>query len=39
MGGLADEVEERYDYALTLPLDIEITQGPNWMEQVELDID
>ena len=39
MGGLAEEVKDRYDYDLTLPLDIEITQGPNWMEQVELDID
>jgi DNA polymerase-1 len=39
MGGLAEEVKERYDYELSLPLDIEITQGPNWMEQVELDID
>lgn len=39
MGGLAEEAKERYDYELQLPLDIEITQGPNWMEQVELVID
>jgi len=39
MGGLAEEVKERYDYDLLLPLDIEITQGPNWMEQVELELD
>ena len=39
MGGLAGEVSKRYDYDLLLPLDIEITQGPNWMEQVELIID
>lgn len=39
MGGLAGEAKERYDYDLLLPLDIEITQGPNWMEQVELELD
>tara|TARA_R110001592_G_scaffold219817_1_gene474344 strand:- start:1443 stop:2147 length:705 start_codon:yes stop_codon:yes gene_type:complete len=39
MGGLAEDVKERYKYDLLLPLDIEITQGENWMNQVELDID
>ena len=39
MGGLAGEVKQRYDYDLLLPLDIEITQGPNWMDQIEINID
>lgn len=39
MGGLAEEVLERYGYELLLPLDIEITQGANWMDQVEIEFD
>ena len=39
MGGLASEVKERYDYDLILPLDIEITQGVNWMSQDEINLD
>ena len=36
MAELPSEVKERFDYDLVLPLDIEITQGANWMDQIEL---
>ena len=39
MRELPEEVRERFDYNLLLPLDIEINQGPNWMEQIEIAID
>jgi DNA polymerase I-like protein with 3'-5' exonuclease and polymerase domains len=32
MSGVAQEVKERFDYELVLPLDIEMEAGPNWME-------
>ena len=39
MQELPDEVKERFDYDLLLPLDIEANIGPNWMEQNEIAID
>ena len=39
MQELPEEVEERFGYKMLLPLDIEINQGPNWMEQIEIPID
>jgi hypothetical protein len=36
MGELPEEVKDRFDYDLLLPLDIEINLGPNWMEQNEI---
>ena len=36
MGELPEEVKERFNYELLLPLDIEINLGPNWMEQDEI---
>ena len=39
MQELPDEVKERFNYDLLLPLDIEANIGPNWMEQNEIAID
>lgn len=33
MVGVADEAQERWGYNFVLPLDIEISAGPNWLEQ------
>ena len=37
MVGVVDEVAERWNYTFTLPLEIEISEGKNWLDQVELD--
>lgn len=34
---VTEEVEQRWDYPFVVPLDIEISEGKNWLEQVELD--
>ena len=39
MAEMQEEVLERFNYALLLPLDIEVSIGPNWMEQNEISID
>jgi DNA polymerase I-like protein with 3'-5' exonuclease and polymerase domains len=39
MAEMQEEVLERFNYALLLPLDIEVNIGPNWMEQIEISID
>ena len=36
MMGVAEEVKSRFGYDMALPLDIEISFGPNWMELEEL---
>ena len=33
------EVKERFDYDLTIPLDIEMAVGKNWMEIIETPLD
>jgi len=35
MTGVGEEAEERFGYKLVVPLDIEISGGPNWLEQQE----
>ncbi len=37
MVGVVDEATERWNYTFTLPLEIEISEGKNWLDQVELD--
>jgi len=37
MVGVVDEVAERWNYTFLLPLEIEISEGKNWLDQVELD--
>ena len=39
MTGVTDELEGRFGYRCVLPLDIEGSYGPNWMEQTELGVD
>ena len=39
MRGVNEEVKERFDYDLVLPLDIEIEAGPNWMETTLISVD
>jgi DNA polymerase-1 len=39
MTGVKDELKERFNYDMVLPLDIEISAGPNWMEMQELALD
>lgn len=39
MREMPSEVKQRFDYELLLPLDIEATAGPNWMEQDDITID
>lgn len=39
MREMPSEVKQRFDYELLLPLDIEATTGPNWMEQDDIPID
>jgi DNA polymerase-1 len=34
-----EEAKERWDFELTLPLDIEIEAGPSWMELDEINLD
>jgi len=37
MTEVVDEITERWNYTFTLPLEIEISEGKNWLDQVELD--
>lgn len=37
MKGVTEEAEERWGYSFALPLDIEISGGPNWLDQKEFD--
>ena len=37
MVGAIGEAEQRWDYTFALPLEIEITGGKNWLDQVEFD--
>jgi DNA polymerase I-like protein with 3'-5' exonuclease and polymerase domains len=39
MTGVTDEMKDRFNYEAVLPLDIEGSVGPNWMEQTELSVD
>lgn len=39
MMGVVGEAKERWQYEFSLPLDIEISKGRNWMEQEEIDLD
>jgi len=39
MTGVAEEVKDRFGYDMALPLAIEISAGPNWMELEELPLD
>lgn len=39
MMGVAEEVKSRFGYDMALPLDIEISVGPNWMELEELPLE
>lgn len=36
MVGVSDEANARWGYSFALPLDIEISAGPNWLDQTEL---
>lgn len=38
MKGVDQELKERFDYETVLPLDIEYSVGPNWMELRELSV-
>jgi hypothetical protein len=39
MQGVDDEAYQRWGYKFVLPLDVEISAGPNWLEQTELSVD
>ena len=39
MSEVNEEMEKRFNYKMILPMDIEMTAGPNWMEQTEIEID
>jgi DNA polymerase I len=39
MSGVSEEVESRFGYSMVLPLAIEISKGPNWMELKEIPLD
>ena len=39
MTGVTDEMKDRFNYEAVLPLDIEGSIGPNWMDQHELSVD
>ena len=39
MREMADEIKKRFNYNMIMPLDIEMTSGKNWMEQVDINID
>lgn len=39
MTGVTEEMKTRFNYEAVLPLDIEGSYGPNWMEQSELSVD
>lgn len=32
MGGVAKEIERRFNYVMTVPLGVELAMGPNWMD-------
>lgn len=36
MTGVPEEMQKRFNYTAVLPLNIEISSGPNWMEQTEI---
>lgn len=36
MSKMEAEIEQRFDYKLVLPLDVEMTVGKNWLEQKEI---
>ena len=38
MRDVGEEIKDRWDYELSVPLDIEISNGPNWNEQTELQL-
>ena len=39
MANVGEELTQRFDYTPVLPLDIEISVGPNWLEQEEIELD
>ena len=39
MQGVDDEAYQRWGYKFVLPLDVEVSAGPNWLEQTELSVD
>ena len=39
MANVGEELTQRFDYTPVLPLDIEISVGPNWLEQEEIALD
>ena len=39
MQGVDEEAYNRWGYKFVLPLDVEISFGPNWLEQTELSVD
>ena len=39
MQGVDDEAYNRWGYKFVLPLDVEISSGPNWLYQTELSVD
>ena len=39
MSKMEAEIEQRFDYKLVLPLDVEMTVGKNWLEQKEIPLD
>ena len=39
MRGVDEEAYERWGYKFVLPLDVEVSAGPNWLEQTELSVD
>ena len=39
MQGVDEEAYNRWGYKFVLPLDVEISSGPNWLEQTELSVD
>jgi DNA polymerase-1 len=39
MANVGEELEQRFDYKPVLPLDVEMTVGPNWLEQEEIPLD
>ena len=39
MANVGEELEQRFDYKPVLPLDVEMTVGPNWLDQEEIPLD
>lgn len=39
MTKVGEEIKSRFNYKMIMPMDIEMTEGSNWMEQNEIEID